>query len=50
MADAIPYNYSDDVWVDPRDADAVEERWQIFRHAIDGDDVIAALETYWTGR
>lgn len=28
-----PFNYTDAVWVDARDAEAVEERWQYFEDA-----------------
>ncbi len=27
MSEPLPYNYTDDVWVDARDADAVATRW-----------------------
>lgn len=47
-----PFNYSDDVWVNPQDADAVQERWELFRNAMSnsGDEIISSIETYWNER
>lgn len=39
-----PYNYTSEVWVDPTDLDAVEERWQLFKNAVDVDDIARVLE------
>lgn len=47
-----PFNYSDGVWVNPQDADAVQKRWELFGNAIatSGDEIISSIETYWNER
>jgi hypothetical protein len=42
-----PFNYTDRVWVARDDADAVEERWQLFANAFDADSVVDSIVTFF---
>ena len=42
-----PFNYSDRVWVARDDADAVEERWNLFQGAFDPSAVIDSIEGHY---
>ena len=42
-----PFNYSDRVWVQRDDADAVEERWNLFQGAFDASPVIDSIEGHY---
>lgn len=42
-----PYNYTERVWVDARDLDAVEQRWELFESACDVDAIVESVEDYY---
>lgn len=42
----VPYNHTSDVWVDARDADAVEERFRMVERVRPDDIAAAAAEDY----
>ena len=42
-----PFNYTDRVWVQRDDEDAVEERWNIFQGAFDASPVIDSIEEHY---
>ena len=42
-----PFNYSDQVWVDPTDAEAVAARWELFENgASDSQELMAVIKQF----
>lgn len=44
-----PFNYTDRVWVDRDDSEAVEERWKVFANAFDAGPVVDSIEGFFSG-
>lgn len=43
----IPYNYTEQCWVDREDREAVKERWEVFTHHFDPSAVIDECEGHF---
>lgn len=41
-----PYNYSDQVWVEADDDEAIEERWSLFNDGCDGYECAAVIKDF----